>query len=54
MISPVLEEYATTKEAYFPDQRWYDISKWVKDGTISEMEVRGAWATLGRSVKNAC
>ncbi len=47
LITPVLDQFATSVSGYFPDARWYDITRWVIDGSISELNVRGGYATLG-------
>ena len=48
MVSPVLDQGATSKEVYFPDARWYEITYWLSDDILEEMPFRKTIATLGR------
>jgi len=61
LISPVVDEVisqlthqlkvvikgATTKDVYFPDARWFDISKWVTDDVIQVETSRRNYVTKG-------
>eukprot|EP00095_Tigriopus_kingsejongensis_P010472 maker-scaffold1269_size51662-snap-gene-0.10 protein:Tk10472 transcript:maker-scaffold1269_size51662-snap-gene-0.10-mRNA-1 annotation:"maltase- intestinal-like" len=46
MVSPVVEQGATTKDVYFPDARWFDISDYVKTGLVTEVTTRGVYQTI--------
>ena len=48
LISPVLDQGATTKSAYFPDARWYDISSWITSGVITEQTTTETYVDLGK------
>ena len=46
LISPVVEQGATSVEAYFPDARWFEITKWIQEGVITETPFRGGSVSL--------
>ena len=47
MVSPVLDQGANSKDVYFPDARWYEITYWLSDDILEEMPFRKTIATLG-------
>eukprot|EP00094_Tigriopus_californicus_P007397 TCALIF_07120-PA protein Name:"Similar to MGAM Maltase-glucoamylase, intestinal (Homo sapiens)" AED:0.12 eAED:0.12 QI:64/0.83/0.61/1/0.83/0.76/13/81/845 len=46
MVSPVVDQGAVTKDIYFPDARWYDISDYTTKGSVSEVSTRGGYETV--------
>lgn len=48
MVSPVVDQGAVTKDIYFPDARWFDISEYTTKGTVAEVSTRGAYETVGK------
>ncbi len=50
MVSPVVRPGERHRKVYFPSyggQRWYDISLWLWEGTIEEVDYLG-WKTIGK------
>ena len=46
LISPVVEQGSNTVDAYFPDARWYEVTKWIQEGVIAETNYRGGSHSL--------
>ena len=53
MISPVTRPKTTARRVYFPDARWYDITRWVREGIISEEKEHGKYKLVGKLVTYA-
>ncbi len=54
LISPVLDQGATSVNAYFPDARWYDISRWIENDVITEVNARGEFVDLSEPFSIFC